>query len=103
VLFERFKRTLTMTLDADWVYRRMIPALWQWVVRPLLLALQPYHKGLIEGLPRAAVKRFGAGGIAASKADQRRYRPWSVGTTVLLVTLLLAVFLALNLFGNLKF
>jgi multicomponent Na+:H+ antiporter subunit D len=103
VLFERFKRTLTMTLDADWVYRRMIPALWQWVVRPLLLALQPYHKGLIEGLPRAAVKRFGAGGIAASKADQRRYRPWSVGTTVLLVTLLLAAFLALNLFGNSKF
>jgi multicomponent Na+:H+ antiporter subunit D len=91
---------MTITLAVDWAYRRMFPGLWQWVVRPLLLALQPYHTGVIQGLPRMAAKRFGAGGIAASKVDHIRYRPWGVGTTVLLVTLLLAAFLALNLFNK---
>jgi multicomponent Na+:H+ antiporter subunit D len=100
VLLERLKRTMTITLDVDWAYRRMFPGLWQWVVRPLLLALQPYHQGIIVGLPRWAAHRFGAGGVQADKIAHLRYRPWGVGTTVLLVTLLLAAFLALNLFGG---
>jgi multicomponent Na+:H+ antiporter subunit D len=92
VLFSRFKRTLTITLDADWLYRRMIPAVWQWVVRPLLLAFQPIHEGLVHGLPRAAAKRFGAAGTPSQSRD--------VGMAVLLLTILLAAFLALNLFDR---
>jgi multicomponent Na+:H+ antiporter subunit D len=92
LLFTRFKRTLTITLDTDWLYRRMIPALWQWVVRPLLLAAEPFHRGIIQGLPRAAAKRLGA-------AD-RTGRAWDVGLTVLLVTILLAAFLAINLYDQ---
>ncbi|PRP97643.1 Na(+)/H(+) antiporter subunit A [Enhygromyxa salina] len=97
VLLDRLKRTLTITLDADWVYRRMFPGLWQWVFRPLLLAAEPFHKGLIQGLPRAAAREFGSG-PAAGEAEGARYRPWGVGTTVLLLTVVLLVFLILNLF-----
>lgn len=95
VLLDRLKRTLTITLDADWVYRRMFPGLWQWVLRPLLLALEPIHKGLIEDLPRAAAREFGA---ATGRAANGRYQRWGVSTTVLLLTVVLLAFLLLNLF-----
>ncbi|PRQ07926.1 Na(+)/H(+) antiporter subunit D [Enhygromyxa salina] len=95
VLLDRLKRTLTITLDADWVYRRMFPGLWQWVFRPLLLALEPIHEGLIEDLPRMAAREFGAG---SAKRGGVRYQRWGVGTTVLLLTVVLLAFLLLNLF-----
>ena len=74
------------------IQHRMIPAVWQWVVRPLLLAFQPIHEGLVHGLPRAAAKRFGAAGTP--------WRSRDVGMAVLLLTILLAAFLALNLFDR---
>jgi len=99
VLLDMLKRTLTITLDADWVYRRMVPGLWQWVFRPILVAAEPFHKGTISGLPRLAAREFGPE-AARARAKDERYRPWGVGTTVLLLTVLLAVFLVLNMFGD---
>jgi len=94
VLLNRLKRTLTLTLDTDWVYRWMVPALWQWVLRPLLAAAEPYHRAVTQGLPRAVARRFGSG----IDPEESSYRPWGVGATVLLLTVILLVFLVLNLF-----
>jgi multicomponent Na+:H+ antiporter subunit D len=96
VLLKLLKRTLTITLDADWVYRRMFPGLWQWVFKPILIAIEPIHHGVTQALPRIAAARFGAG----LETDDTRFRPWRVGTTVLLLTVLLLTFLVLNLFGG---
>ena len=98
VLLERLKRTLTITLDADWLYRRLAPGFWPWIVRPVLLAAEPFHQGLLA-LPRIAARQFGAK-PAGERARAEHYRPWGVGTTVLLLTVLLAVFLVINLFGD---
>ena len=96
VLLDRLKRTLTITLDSDWTYRRMFPGLWQWVFKPVLIAFEPIHQGLIGGVPRIAAREFGSAKMKA-KAKDERYQPWGVGTTVMLLTILLAMFLLLNL------
>jgi multicomponent Na+:H+ antiporter subunit D len=89
------KRTLTITLDADWVYRRMFPGLWQWIFKPILEALEPIHRGVTIGLPRLAAREFGSG----VDAEDAAYQPWGVSTTVLMVTILLMAFLIINIFG----
>ena len=95
LLLGMLKRTLTITLDFDWLYRRFVPAAWQWILRPLLLALEPFHQGTISGLPRLAAQTFGAEG-----SRQERYRPWGVSRTVFLLTLILLAFLVLNLLAD---
>lgn len=96
VLLGLLKRTLTITLDADWVYRRMLPGVWQWVVRPLLLAAEPFHRGLTQGVPRRAAQAFGASGRRESGAGDWA---WGVRRTVFLLTVILSMLLVLNLFG----
>lgn len=93
VLLGFLKRTLTITLDADWIYRRMIPAIWQYGLRPLLLAFEPIHRGVVEGLPRVAARE-----VRATFDEDKRYQPWGVTRTVLFCALMLMVFLLLNLF-----
>jgi multicomponent Na+:H+ antiporter subunit D len=97
VLLPMLKRTLTITLDSDWIYRRMVPALWAWIFKPILLAFEPYHRGLIQGLPSWSAREFGS---ASANSHPQRYRPLGVGRTVLLLTVLLMIFLVLNLFGQ---
>jgi multicomponent Na+:H+ antiporter subunit D len=94
VLLPMLKRTLTITLDADWSYRRLVPQLWKHILRPVLELLEPVHLGLIQGLPRLAAREFGA-----PKTASARWRSWGVGQTVLLLTVFLTIFLFLNLFG----
>lgn len=96
LLLNMLKRTLTITLDADWFYRRGALLLWRWILYPILLAMEPFHTGLISGVPKAAAENFGAGTAAAG--EERTYRPWGVGRTVLLLTVILFVLLILNLF-----
>jgi multicomponent Na+:H+ antiporter subunit D len=95
VLLGFLKRTMTITLDADWIYRRMFPGLWAWVFRPLLLAFEPLHRGVTEGLPRVAARE-----VKDAFKEDSRYQPWGVSRTVLFCTLMLMVFLLLNMFGN---
>jgi multicomponent Na+:H+ antiporter subunit D len=95
VLLGFLKRTMTITLDADWVYRRMFPGLWAWVFRPLLLAFEPMHRGVTEGLPKVAARE-----LKAVFQEDGRYQPWGVSRTVLFCTLMLMVFLILNMFGK---
>ena len=44
------KRTLTITLDFDWFYRRFFPALWTHIGLPIARGLAPLHAWLIGGL-----------------------------------------------------
>ncbi len=94
-LLKLLERTLTLTLDADWGYRRMFPGLWAYLFRPLLSAAEPIHTGVTQGLPRIAAREFGS----PAGTEEHAYQPWGVGRTVLLLTVLLLVFLVLNMFG----
>ncbi len=98
LLLEMLKRTLTITLDSDWIYRRMVPSLWRWILYPLLLAVEPIHRGVTQGLPKIAARTFGAG--SATAGEDQSYQPWGVGRTVLLLTAVLLTFLVINLFGD---
>ena len=96
VLLDRLKRTLTITLDADWLYRRAIPGLWRWFLLPILKAAEPFHRGVTNELPRVAARELGSGPAPREHA----FQPWGVGTTVLLLTVILFALLLLNLWAG---
>jgi multicomponent Na+:H+ antiporter subunit D len=91
LLLGLLKRTLTITLDFDWLYRKCAPALWRWVFYPLLLAAEPFHKAIVDGVPAFAARKWG-------KEPEIGYRPWGVGTTVLVLTIVLIAFMAIHYF-----
>ena len=91
LLLGLLKRTLTITLDADWLYRRLVPGLWAWIVRPILLAFEPIHAGVVDGIPRWAAKKWGHEAAVG-------YRPLGVGTTVAVLTVILLAFMAIHYF-----
>jgi multicomponent Na+:H+ antiporter subunit D len=82
------KRTLTITLDFDWLYRRVM----QGIVRGLLAAFGPIDKtirkaaiGSIQGLIGGIARTHGPGGLMA--------RTWHTGDMVMWVLILLAGYL----------
>jgi multicomponent Na+:H+ antiporter subunit D len=82
------KRTLTITLDVDWFYRRLGARL----VRGILALGAPID----AGARRAALHRldrFIAGVFRHHGPDGAMARTWPTGSTVLLVTLLLGIYL----------
>ncbi len=86
------KRTRSIAIEFDWLYRKFVPACWRWVVHPVLLAAEPFHKAIISGLPAFAANKWGR------QPDPVDYRPWGVGTTVLVLTLTLVAFMAIHYF-----
>lgn len=96
MLLPMLKRTLTITLDSDWVYRRLVPAVWEQSFAPALRLIEPLHRFVTGSLPGLAAK------AVMVKPTPRRdqlgpVRTWTVGAAVFMVTLLLLVFLVLNL------
>lgn len=91
LLLGLLKRTLTITLDADWLYRRLAPGVWVWIAKPLLLAFEPIHAGIVDGIPRWAAKKWGSEAAVG-------YRPLGVGTTVTVLTVILIAFMAIHYF-----
>ncbi len=82
------KRTLTITLDVDWFYRRLGTRL----VRGIVALGAPID----AGARRAALHRldrFIAGVFRHHGPDGAMARTWQTGSTVLLVTLLLGIYL----------
>ncbi len=97
VLLPMLKRTLTITLDSDWLYRALIPSLWTHMVRPALQLLAPLHRGLIDGIPRFARREFGSTEDGMKTGSTRPAQPeWGVGRSVLVLTAILMLFLAIN-------
>jgi multicomponent Na+:H+ antiporter subunit D len=93
LLLPLLKRTRTITLDVDWLYRRLIPLIWAGVLRPVLRGLETLHVAIVEGIPRGAAETLGR----PQQPTPGRIEPWGVGPTVLLFTAFLLVFLVINL------
>lgn len=88
VLLPMLKRTETITLDVDWLWRRFAPKLWHEVLRPLLHGLNTAQKAILEKLPQSAVDEGAPG----------KWKPgstWAVSVPVLTITLMLFVYLLL--------
>lgn len=88
LLLGLLKRTLTIALDFDWLYRRLAPATWRWVVYPILLAAEPFHKAIVVGVPAYVTRKLGQQEVGQ--------RPWSVGMAVLICTLVLGAVVAIH-------
>jgi multicomponent Na+:H+ antiporter subunit D len=87
VMLDYLKRTLTITLDADWLYRVLAPALWRALcsayceVRRSFAATWGGGTGIAERLLRC----FGPAGLLG--------RTWSTGATALWMMVLLLAYL----------
>ena len=93
LLLPMLKRTRTITLDFDVIYRKLIPMLWNFVLLPLLRSLEIVHIAVVQGLPRSAREFFGE----PPEPVTGRVEPWGVGPTVLLFTVVLLIFVVINL------
>ena len=91
VLLPVLKRTLTITLDADWFYRRMFPGLWKHLLRPVFAALGEIRDGIIGGIPDD-VKRL----VYSPPREDSFFREWGLGGAMLTITGILFVYLVLG-------
>jgi multicomponent Na+:H+ antiporter subunit D len=90
VMLPYLKRTLTITLDTDWVWRRLLPAAWQRMSTGFDGAKRELKgQGLRAGAGLAAAVSRAAG------ADARLARTWSTRAMALSVLVLLLGYLAL--------
>lgn len=85
------KRTLTITLDADWFYRRLFPGIWKHLVRPVVLALGEFVEFLIGQFPQMAKET-----IYSPPQESRLFREWGLAAAMVVITALLFVFLVLG-------
>jgi multicomponent Na+:H+ antiporter subunit D len=87
------KRTLTITLDVDWLWRRLLPALW---TRANRLSDAARNAWQAHVTPRfaAALERL----AAAFGASGMMGRSWQIGTTALWVALLLVTYVGIFAF-----
>jgi multicomponent Na+:H+ antiporter subunit D len=85
------KRTLTITLDVDWFYRRLGPTLARHLDRAATTAwsrcVDMTMRG-VRGVPEGIQQYLGPEGILA--------RTWSTGAMAFWMTLMLAVYLVLS-------
>jgi multicomponent Na+:H+ antiporter subunit D len=90
VMLPYLKRTLTITLDTDWVWRRLLPAAWQRMARGF---------DVVKREMGSQSSRAGTGLLAAvsriAGADARLARTWSTRAMALSVLVLLLGYLAL--------
>ena len=90
VMLPYLKRTLTITLDADWLWRRLLPAAWR--------GLSGVVGGLWQGLVRAAAAALTQGWAAVGRhagADTRLARTWSIRAMAMSALVVLLGYLAL--------
>jgi len=87
------QRTLTITLDSDWFYRRLLPRGLQWLLatsQPLDAAIRRSAGSLIKGMIEALTRYHAPRGMLA--------RTWPTGSMVLWVAILLGAYLLAYLF-----
>jgi multicomponent Na+:H+ antiporter subunit D len=81
------KRTLTLSLDVDWFYRRAIPATWRWIANGLVTIRDKARKDLAaarEAIGDWFAEHWGSSGVFA--------RSWPISSTALWIALLLAAY-----------
>jgi multicomponent Na+:H+ antiporter subunit D len=89
VLLPLLKRTETITLDFDWIWRRFVPMFWRDIIKPILKMLENGQKAALEWFP-------GRGVDDETLPPQLRKRlpgTWAVSVPVLLITLMLLAYL----------
>ncbi|MCA9659683.1 MAG: Na(+)/H(+) antiporter subunit D [Myxococcales bacterium] len=93
LLLPVLKRTLTITLDFDWFYRRFVPVLWRSVLKPVVTVF-----GWSRDVFFIESKRF-AGAMTRADTEAARiplFREWSLGSAMVLITFFLFVFLVVG-------
>lgn len=114
LLLGLLKRTLTITLDSDWVYRKLLPQTWWRVVVPLLRWPGKLHNFILEQLPSRVAravfarriehqvqKEIELGGSKYQllfKMMSNRTRQWAVGGAMIVITAMLLLYVVVNLF-----
>lgn len=93
VLLPQLRRTLTISLDFDWLYRRAFPWIGSAWVTPLLAVLARIQHGLMVFWPALVVDNIKRGGPLGLLR-----RDWSVGTVTVWITLMLLGYLVIDLF-----
>ena len=91
VMLPQLKRTRTVSLDVDWLYRRALPRT-MGILSPLAHGLQRINAWLTERLPAALYHALERG-----RAGRVLDRPQSIGMVVLGTTLILCVYLLIDL------
>ena len=81
------KRTLTISLDTDWVWRRLIPAAWNWTATGLTAVRDKAGKDLATA--RNSLGQW----FGLRMGEQGQYaRSWPISTTALWIAALLAAY-----------
>jgi multicomponent Na+:H+ antiporter subunit D len=89
VLLPMLKRTETITLDFDWIWRRFIPRFWKEVMTPLLTQLDNTRKVVMDWLPLRAPDEEGL----PPTLRRRLMGTWAVSVPVLAIVLMLLAYL----------
>ncbi|MFM1895023.1 MAG: hypothetical protein RLZZ385_97 [Pseudomonadota bacterium] len=87
LLLPLMKRTLTLSLDTDWLYRRLLPLAWEWGSASLLAIKARALKDL-----RAGGSAFNAWLRNRCGEDGQFVRSWPISLTALWIAALLALY-----------
>ena len=95
LLLPLMRRTETISLDADWIWRRALPGLWRWGQSTLGAA----WRALLAGLGRFGVhlaergqRYFGTQTRGGRRSHGVFARAWPIGTTALWIAVLLTAY-----------
>jgi multicomponent Na+:H+ antiporter subunit D len=93
------KRTMTISLDTDWLWRRLAHSLLRGLERffSAVAEVLSIQKGRLQGFShRIAVRYLGQPHTADSKERGMFARSWPVGTTALWIAVLLSAYVLLS-------
>ncbi len=91
MLLPMLKRTETLTLDFDWIWRRFVPRFWQEVILPMLGGLDKAQKALLENLPGRGIATNGL----PAPISRRIGSAWAVSVPVFTIVLMLLAYLVI--------
>jgi multicomponent Na+:H+ antiporter subunit D len=80
-------------IDFDWVYRKLFKGIWNKLFLPPLMTASRYEEALLADIPKQAASSVGAD----TPIRRRLPETWTHGSVVVLVTVMLAIYLAINL------
>jgi len=98
------KRTLTISLDTDWLWRALLPRIAGHIIRASLKIGQPFLATIPKSLARlrgvAAALLSVSSAASDAKPSGLLARSWSIGSTALAVLVLLTLYVLAYLFWN---